>query len=480
MSSPIFFITDYLNNYSELDVLRTELYKKNILTKDYVEEGLFLIYHKYNNAHTSDLERECRSIIIDRNTKKILSYSCEAPLMNNEAMEYLLLNPSENKTITKCYEGTLLSIFFKDRWYISTRRCLNSSESIWGSEKKSHYDMFMEVLNISGYATFDDFSNKLNKNLSYYFVLIHPQNKNMVIYDSDYKKLVLAYVRNTDNQMEIDLYGNSDDTILKEINNITDANIFISEKVDSLETFDNLNKKDQFNLPPKTEGVIIKVFDKNQNKTKLLKLQTFSYQFAKSVGSEKNIYMGLIHLYQKDKLVDYFAENNNYSLKKVINPLNLQEAYDTVGAIDALFKVCTSELFELFKLLWDIKTGKHLKDSLYKFLPKEYKDILFGIRGLYFKKKTEGIQTKKMVYLQIKDIYQYIKNIPTENFCAFNKMRKLMYNWCKINSELNDFGKISSKCDKIHFKLAAIYCNKLFPNIIPEDLPPVNNEKSQN
>ena len=474
MSLPNFFINDYLNKYPELDVLRSELFKKNILSKDYVEEGLFLIYNKYNNATTNDLERECRSIIIDRNTKQILSYSCEAPLMNNEALEYLLLNPSENKTITKCYEGTLLSVFYKDKWYVSTRRCLNSKESVWGTEEKSHYDMFMEVLNSSGYSSFDEFSNKLNKNLCYSFVLIHHQNKNLVVYPADYKKLALAFLRNINDQTEVDLYN---DTILTELNYIIDSNIFISEKVDSLETFDDLNKKNQFSLPPTTEGIIIKVFDKNQNKSKLLKLQTIAYQFAKSIGSEKNIYMGLIHLYQKDKLVDYFAENNNNNLRKIVNPLNLHESYDSVGAIDALFKVCTSELFELFKLLWDIKTGKHLQDSLYKYLPKEYKDILFGIRGLYFKKKTESIQIKKGVYLQIKDIYQFIKNMPTENFCAFNKMRKLMYNWCKVNPNLSDFSKISSKCDKIHFKLAAIYCNKLFPNVMPEDLPPVNIEK---
>lgn len=475
MSPPIFFINDYINKYPNLEELRSELLKKNVLTKDYTSEGLFLIYNKYDQSNTSDITKECRSIILNRDTKQILSYSCDTPLINTEAMEYLLLNPSPDKIITKCYEGTLLSIFFKDKWYVSTRRCLNSNESVWGVDQKSHFSMFMEVLNNSGYATFEDFSNKLDKKLCYHFVLIHYQNKNLVEYatefnDVNYKKLVLAFIRNIDTQEEINLYDFN--------NNFLDENIFISKKIDTLEHFDNINKKEQFNLPPKMEGIIIKIFDTKKNNYKLLKLQTFSYQFAKSIGSEKNIYMGLIHLYQKDKLIDYLVETNNINLKKIINPLNLQESYDSIGAIDALFKVCTSELFELFKILWDIKTGNHLNDILYKFLPKEYKDILFGIRGLYFKKKAESIQNKKIVYLQIKDIYQYIKSLSTENFCAFNRMRKLMYNWCKINPNLNEFSKISVKCDKIHFKLAAIYCNKLFPNIMPEDLPPLNIENN--
>jgi hypothetical protein len=56
-------------------------------------------------------------------------------------------------------------------------------------------------------------------------------------------------------------------------------------------------------------------------------------------------------------------------------------------------------------------------------------------------------------------------------------MRRLMFNWVKVNDKVADFGKISSKCDKVHYKLTAIYTNKLFPNIMPYDLPPESIEK---
>jgi hypothetical protein len=478
MSSPVFLITDYIHKYPNFDEFRSEIFKKNIMSKDYLDEKLMLVYHKYDQPNTSDLERECRSIIIDKETKKILSYSCETPLMNNEALEYLLLNQNNNKIINKCYEGTLLSLFYKDKWFVSTRRCLNSQDSIWGNEQKSHFTMFMDVLNKSGYESFEMFTEKLDKNYCYYFILIHHQNKNIVDYETifgkNYSKLVLAFVRDKDTQTEINLYEPDN----KIYNQFLCNDIFVSEKLESLDSFDNDNQNNQFVIPPKEEGIIYKIFDESTHKYKLFKLQNKSYQFAKSVGSEKNMFMGLIYLYQKDKLMDYLDDKKNINLKKIVNPMNLHESYDSVGSIDALFKVCTSELFELFKILWDIKTGKHSNDSLYKLLPKEYKDVLFGIRGLYFKKKAESIQTKKIVFLQIKDIYQFLKSMSTETFCAFVKMRKLMYNWIKINTNLHDFNKISSKCDKIHFKLAAIYCNKLFPNIMPEDLPPVNVENN--
>lgn len=473
MSNPIFCITELINNFTELDIFRNELYKKNILSKDYVDENLFLVYHKFEQQSTTNLDRECRSLVLDRTSKQIVSFSCETPIINTEALEHLLANQQEDKVITKCYEGTLLSVFYHgSKWYVSTRRCLDSGESMWG-DNKSHLNMFMDVLTNSGYETLDNFTNKLDKTYCYYFVLIHHQNKNVVDYDSEfgkeYKKLSLVFVREKETQKEIDLYNSTFDL------QILDNNIFLSEKINSLEEFDSLNKKDQFTLPPKSEGVVIKCFDKNINRYRLLKLQTMSYQFAKSIGSEKNIFMGLIHLYQNGKLNEYVSQTSY--LKKIINPLNIYESFDTIGTIDALFKICTSELFELFKILWDIKNGKHLNDNLYKLLPKEYKDIMFGIRGIYFKKKSKlgGRQVEpsemKDYHLQIKDIYQFLKNIPTERFCAFLKMRRLMFNWTKVNPAISDFNKISCKCDKVHFKLTSIYTNKLFPNIMPDDIP---------
>ena len=118
-------------------------------------------------------------------------------------------------------------------------------------------------------------------------------------------------------------------------------------------------------------------------------------------------------------------------------------------------------------------------------LPKEYKDIMYPIRGLYYKKKASAFnkaegQTMsahdfKKSHLTISDIYNHLKEIPTEQFVAFLRMRKLMFNWVKTNpsnENLKEFGTISSHCDKVHVKLCAIFTNKLYPNIMPNDVPP--------
>ena len=97
MDSPNFYIKDLINKFSELNDFRAELFKKNILSKDYIDENLFLIYNKFDQPSNSQLTKECRSIILDRNTKNIVSFSCETPLLNSQALEYLLLNQNRLK-----------------------------------------------------------------------------------------------------------------------------------------------------------------------------------------------------------------------------------------------------------------------------------------------------------------------------------------------------------------------------------------------
>ena len=53
-----------------------------------------------------------------------------------------------------------------------------------------------------------------------------------------------------------------------------------------------------------------------------------------------------------------------------------------------------------------------------------------------------------------------------------------MFNLCKLNKEsenLKAFNNISQKCDFVHLKLTMIYTNKLHPDIMPDDVPVLNN-----
>ena len=62
------------------------------MSKYYDNEKLLILYHKFNLSSNSQLENECRSLIIDTNTMNIVSYSCPIPILNKDAQRFLLNN----------------------------------------------------------------------------------------------------------------------------------------------------------------------------------------------------------------------------------------------------------------------------------------------------------------------------------------------------------------------------------------------------
>ena len=106
MESPHFLISDYIKKLDDTDNFRKILYKKGIMSKIFPEENLLLIYTKFENSNSiqTDLKNECRSLIIDTEEKKIVSYTCNTPICNLEAMNYLL---GHNELSIKAKDGVL-------------------------------------------------------------------------------------------------------------------------------------------------------------------------------------------------------------------------------------------------------------------------------------------------------------------------------------------------------------------------------------
>ena len=104
MENPSFLISDYLsknNNNNNIELLRSNLYSKRILSKDYPEENLILLYNRFESKNKNDMERECRSVILDRNNFNIVSYTCNTPITNMTAINYML-KKSNDLNIFKC------------------------------------------------------------------------------------------------------------------------------------------------------------------------------------------------------------------------------------------------------------------------------------------------------------------------------------------------------------------------------------------
>jgi hypothetical protein len=467
METQQFILSKYINEGTEIEILLKKLYNEHhVMSKDYPEHNLVVLYNKYNTKRKTKLEMECRSVVLDRSTNQIICTTCPTPIYNIDAVNYIWKNPNVQKDTYICYEGSLVSLFnYNNNWFLSTRKCIFNKES----EEVGHYKMFMDVLRKDGYPDLDSFTKLLDCNTSYHFVIIHHSNENVVNYKKEfgdlYMKLCFIFARNRLTQAE---YKSEDiDSI-----NLSD-NIFLPKKIENTVEYDTMNVASLQNIsePPVNEGVVIKM------NGMILKIQNASYQFHKAIGSEKNMYRGFLYLYQNNTLKPFFENNSVMDIfKKIVNPLNTKESYDMIGMIDCLFKVLTSELFNLFLKLYD-KDGNQLNCILYSKLPEEYKNLLFQIRGLLFqnkKKHTASYQQNKTVdYLQLKDVYYLLKSIEIRALESFIRCRKLMLNWSKLEKtdETDIYSTTLYLCDKIFYKLATIYTIKLFPEIMPEDTP---------
>jgi len=207
------------------EILKNHLKHHNIMMKDYADYNIILIYTNYNIIKPTNLQRECRSIIIDRNTFNIIAYTCEIPIVNKDGFAFLHniynnnysnIDIDKNNIITSCYEGTLCAIFhYNNKWYLSTRKNVVSSDilaMIPSNNLIPQFIMFNEIINLLGYTTLDEFCFTFNKNYSYYYIILHHKNKNLIdysqIFGNNYMKLCLIIIRDQ-NMIEQDIYNNS-------------------------------------------------------------------------------------------------------------------------------------------------------------------------------------------------------------------------------------------------------------------------------
>lgn len=398
-----------------------------------------------NNSNLTSLERECRSVILDEKLN-VICYSFDELYYNDEGKQFIVDNQS-HYTYEECFEGTVIGLFYyKNQWNITTRRCLDARKSVW-IDNLSYYDMFVDCV-----GELDSFFGSLDVNNYYYFVLVHHKNKNHIDYTKklgeEYKKLIHIITRNNLTHLSVDDIPNT---------------YTYKPEVDNLTMIDDLKGSEL------SEGYIVKT--KINNKDIFIKLQTKQYiNISTLLPNTKNLYQSFVQLYQTGNLKKHLEvyPNNN----KIYNPIFDEQPYDTLGVIDATFKVLTSELYELFQLLWNYKDTTHKNNELYKILPKEYTTILYEIRGIHYAKKNNYILNKnnntldntKNYNLRICDIYNLLKNYNSHKLIKLLSARKNLKTVCdNNNSHVHTlFKNTSNKCDKQSIKMTAILLNNMF------------------
>jgi hypothetical protein len=405
-----------------------------ICSKDTVNSDLILFYHKFYNNYIepNTIQSEVRSIVYNKKTKKIVADCGPNPIYNDDAYKLIENKDLNSLHFVQYYDGPVMSVFFDtDKWYLSTRRCLDSNESYYNNDK-SHYTLFNEVLENTEYKIFEKFTENLEKDKSYYFVLIHYKNKQVIDYskefNSEYKKLCLFSVRDEERKA-LNLQKND----FKFIDN---KNIFIPEEIVD-KNLSNLFSKNGNKVIYNRD--VICYYENN-----LLIFNTLNYQLLHVKTHDKYpTISSLFFAYQNDLLSKYA---NLFENTIKIN----EDTYKTIEMLSVLLKTSSLFMLLMFKQLYSVTTGnpvsKVLKmhanielnqtvreklekqaedeEKIYNALPLQYKEILYAIRGIYYKKKANKntYPNKTDSYLNVHDIYNYLKNLDVQKYILFLKV----------------------------------------------------------
>jgi hypothetical protein len=176
-------VLNIITNYTNFDDLKTQLKELHLHVRKYDELGLFLV--KYNK-NTSDMEnsdvQKCRGLVGEVATGNLV---CLPPIKSIECDKFMDIVGTElnDVSIEEFIDGTMINLFyFGNEWHISTRSNIGAN-CRWYSQKH-----FSELFEESNTLDFD----MLEKQMTYTFVLRHPENRIVTSYTEPSITLVAA------------------------------------------------------------------------------------------------------------------------------------------------------------------------------------------------------------------------------------------------------------------------------------------------
>ena len=402
--------------------LKKELLKKNNYSIPYhrlsVKENndLAIIYYdklclkgKYREfKNPSKLENYTKSCILDKRTLKIIATQFNKVIYNDEAIKLLKMNNFDNIVVDVCHEGTMILVYYhNNKWYVSTRRCLDANDSKWIKDR-SYRQMFNET--IDNLFTLDD----LDKNNVYYFILIHYKNKNIIDNSQmgdNYKSVIHIMTTNKYSPCEINYTINNNVPKLKNISFNSLDEVILKLKL--------ISQQDEKNKHVSTEGFIIKIYKNSQKKGifTVVKLQTALYRrLMKIKPNNNNIHQIYLELYQKNTLCDFLPYFTIYTT-------------DVIKRINSTMKTISQEILNIYHA-----TRNKKNQNLYNNLKEQYKKILYGLHKQYIKNREKDFQNgiemsfseRKSKPISVHDVYHHLKRLEPYKLRKIFLERKLM------------------------------------------------------
>lgn len=358
-------VPDTFNPNATLEDLKEHFNKKGIYVRLYENLNLVLLKYKRKFCDITDDEvRKCRGLILDHTTYQPVCVPPEKSVPIEDFKEKCMDKESE-VIYEEFLDGTMMNLFYHkseqyDGWLISTRSCIGANCK-WYSNREFK-DLFEESINFT-YDVFD-------KDVSYTFVLQHPENR--IVKKLDAKRVVLVGANRIDgfSVMPLNLEEVKLDFFEKGLN----LEIPVSQSFQTFhEATQSLSK-----LSYEEQGLVLK-YDNMRTK-----MRNPRWKFVKDLrGNSNSLLRNYLELRQNGFMKDYldfFPE--------------MEEAF--TGYMNDLHEM-TKNLFQNYQACFVKKTKKHSEVSFI------YKPLCYELHKNYL---------ENQVIVSFQEVKHYMNTMP--------------------------------------------------------------------
>ena len=335
------------------------------IIKDNDFKNLYLLkYKKEKSDFNSLLVKECRGIILEDKSNKIICYGLDK-MDSKIKFEEIANNIWSECRFEDAIDGTQIRLYYYNKWNVTTARCIDGYKSKW-NYIKSYGTLFDDLIHLIDFT-------KLNKNNTYTFIMRHIENR--IIEKVDKNELYHIHTR--------------DNISLKE-----------------LEEDINIKKPSKY---------IFESFEDLQNELDVMTYNSMGYVI--SYKNKKYLYRCKDYENVKDLKGNNFNVDYNYLELKDNNKLDTFINYFPEYKI--LFKYTENKLSNLYEIIHTFYLNKFIHKTLdFKDININYRTIIYKLHGLFILSKeptTIKIVEQYINTLKVGHIINLLKYIKIKN-----------------------------------------------------------------
>lgn len=389
-----------------------------------------------------DLYNQCRSVVLDFTlsvaNNVVVTYANSIP-DRIDYTSYITEHYDKADKYYEAYDGTMLTVYnYKGEWHFGTTSCPDANTSKFSHPTKRHGHMLDEVLfgffanrfsqdelhNEKPYVISKKlrqyFTNLLDENMAYEFLILHHENKHIIDYSdilgANYKMIFHMNTKHRTTLQECDIN-------MSVIPALMELGVKYPLQFANIDEASNYMNNNQL-----CYGIVVKKVVDGQ--TKLLKISTEGVNFREETDPcNPNVWMNMLAVYMKnrpDYKVDDYISNYTNGIELPID--NNGKTLDPTYLIHTVICTMRDSLLNLYLATTNYYT-KYKRFKMNKELDKQYPPIIqYHLAQL--RNQQVSIYTDKTI--NAKNVYYYLcqcnstKNIKTlVQFFASNSINEM-------------------------------------------------------